>query len=326
MRVWPVFGFFAALLAAATVVLLAEAADQTAGRWIAFGMFCGALVFSGVTWLVARQEGIGRRLDQRGPVTPGDSLPIGVRWTFEQYARAVSAEVIPQGGLVYADPKREIIRVMFDPAASIRLVTSAERATETSPGGTRRRWQGLFLQIRASPGNRPRVRVTDATVGARFDESGRLVPVWSRSWGASQTTAEAIARAKVGRSSTGVTLSTRHFEPIALGLAAEAGWIDRSEVPAPPPQGSSPPSPENAERTAADPGRTFRVFHLVGGGVLAACVVATLVGLAFGMPWWASFIIVGSGLFFCLVFTLPVLLLQRLSERSPHRPPRGPLP
>ncbi|MFL1376626.1 hypothetical protein [Nocardiopsis protaetiae] len=333
MRIWPIFGFFTAILTAATVILLIAARTDPVAGWIALGMFCGALLFGSITWLIARSEMANRRFDRSGPIAPGANLPLGTRWNFEQYAQALATEVSAQGGLVYTDPKRETIRVMFDPAASIRLVTRFEHSTDTSPGGVRRSWQGLFLRVRATPGNRPRVNVIDATVGARFDDSNRLVPVWNPGWGSDRTTARAIAQANAGRSSTGISLSTRQFEPLALALAAEAGWIDRSEVPAQPsPEPSpspTPPPPMSAQdvqaKLAADSRMAFRIFYFIGGGVLAACVIATIIGLASGMPWWVSFIIIGSGLFFCLVFTLPVMFLQRADARTGRRHPRPPL-
>lgn len=60
-----------------------------------------------------------------------------------------------------------------------------------------------------------------------------------------------------------------------------------------------------------------RAMRWVGIAVLAACVLATAIGLLAGMVWWASFIIIGSGLLFCLLFVLPWVLLGRSSaERS----------
>ncbi len=319
MRLWTIPASVAAALTAATLVLLTQAGDEAPARWIAFGMFCGALVFTGITWPVARTEAAGVRFDRSGPVPPGADLPTGAPWTFEQYARALSARVHRQGGIVFADPRRDTVRVMFDPAASIRLVTRIEHGDGTSSTGVRRRWQGLFLQIRAVPGERPRVRVADAGVGARVDGSGRLIPVWAPGRGSARTTEQAVGRANAGRPRTGTSLSTRAFEPLVLGLAAEAGWIDRSEVPSPP-----APSENTRGGPAGDSRDPYRAFTYVGGGVLAACVVATAVGLALGMPWWASFIVVGSGLFFCLVFALPALLLPRPGAGTARRrPPPG---
>jgi uncharacterized membrane protein len=53
----------------------------------------------------------------------------------------------------------------------------------------------------------------------------------------------------------------------------------------------------------------------VGAAILAACVLATLIGLLAGMVWWASFIIIGSGLLFCLLFVLPWVLIGRAETR-----------
>ncbi|MGP9539080.1 hypothetical protein ACT3SP_13785 [Brachybacterium sp. AOP43-C2-M15] len=58
-----------------------------------------------------------------------------------------------------------------------------------------------------------------------------------------------------------------------------------------------------------------RIMGLVGLGILAACVLATVIGLIAGMVWWASFIIIGSGLLFCLLFVLPWMLIGRSEAR-----------
>lgn len=63
--------------------------------------------------------------------------------------------------------------------------------------------------------------------------------------------------------------------------------------------------------------RLVRVFVGVGTAVLAGCVLATVIGLLAGMVWWAGLIIIGSGLLFFLIFSLPVWLL--LGRQRPRR-------
>lgn len=64
-----------------------------------------------------------------------------------------------------------------------------------------------------------------------------------------------------------------------------------------------------AEAASKDSAGLSKIMSLVGGGILAGCLIGTILGLIFGMPWWASFIIIGSGLLFCLIFVLPVWVL-----------------
>lgn len=73
---------------------------------------------------------------------------------------------------------------------------------------------------------------------------------------------------------------------------------------------------ENAVRGRASEAKISLIMTLVGGVILFGCLIGTVLGLAFGMPWWASFIIIGSGLFFVLVFVLPIWLLMG----TPWRP------
>lgn len=64
---------------------------------------------------------------------------------------------------------------------------------------------------------------------------------------------------------------------------------------------------EKARRDGAkDDAKISMIMTVIGGGILAGCLIGTILGLIFGMPWWASFIIIGSGLLFCLLFVLPV--------------------
>ena len=65
-----------------------------------------------------------------------------------------------------------------------------------------------------------------------------------------------------------------------------------------------------ADTSAKGNANVSKIMSLIGGGILAGCVIGTILGLIFGMPWWASFIIIGSGLLFCLIFVLPIWLLM----------------
>lgn len=66
---------------------------------------------------------------------------------------------------------------------------------------------------------------------------------------------------------------------------------------------------DNAASMQTETVKIFKVMAVIGGSILLGCVIGTALGLIFGMPWWASFIIIGSGLLFCLLFVLPVWLL-----------------
>lgn len=56
-------------------------------------------------------------------------------------------------------------------------------------------------------------------------------------------------------------------------------------------------------------GNSVKILTVIGAGVLVACVLGTVFGLIAGMPWWASFIVMGGGLLFCLIFVLPLWIL-----------------
>lgn len=61
--------------------------------------------------------------------------------------------------------------------------------------------------------------------------------------------------------------------------------------------------------------RQTRMLVLLGAVILCACFLATGIGLIAGMVWWASFIIIGGGLLFCLLFVLPFILFERIDAR-----------
>lgn len=78
---------------------------------------------------------------------------------------------------------------------------------------------------------------------------------------------------------------------------------------------------EQARAGNQDFRKASKIMTLIGAAILVGCVIGTVLGLVFGMPWWASFIIIGSGLVFCLLFVLPLWLIAGRPWAPPGRDP-----
>jgi hypothetical protein len=128
---------------------------------------------------------------------------------------------------------------------------------------------------------------------------------------ASTTVRSAWTTTSSSSTSTGWTTSSRSRTSITTGDASSAAAT--GQFPPAPAFPEEPAGPPPSPATITD--GVGRVMTWVGAAILAACVLATLIGLLAGMVWWASFIIIGSGLLFCLLFVLPWVLIGRAETR-----------
>lgn len=212
-----------------------------------------------------------------------------------------------------------------------RAVRKERRWQDEDPSDhhSRRSWtSGEWWEVVWRAGHAPRVRARDSEVGARIVD-GRLIPVWYTGPGAesgSGPETDAIMTMPPTEDSH-FAVSGHELLRVLGDVAVRSGWSTQEQVETAGWQvpahrgervvtrrvtaggataaGSAGPLPSVREAESD----MARICAVVGLGVLAACVIATVIGLAFGMVWWASFIIIESGLVLCLLFLLPALLL-----------------
>lgn len=216
----------------------------------------------------------------------------------------------------------------------------------TSPAS----YAGSWTRIQLHPGQLPQLENRTSTVSVKINDTGMLVPDWARGGDSGSGGPGALTSAG-SRTPISFEFDSRELQHAVDRIAIRAGWVSEQQVAARPADPKTRHEVRTVERTASKstsssslmagdqpsseelrarlekaraqqakgPRRQVdaaKIMTLVGAAVLAGCVIGTVLGLIFGMPWWASFIIIGSGLVFCAVFVLPVRLLMG----GPRRP------
>lgn len=256
-----------------------------------------------------RSTVVGIRLDAEGRALPRWQRGADTRGPFADRMALESAQRIPAELEIST---AELVRVTDEIAVRSGWASQAQVASET-----RSLPQVSRSVVRRTSGEgrtEAHVRTTLSRPGAPPGEGTTTVS-------SSETTTTSSVSSS-GSSTTWSTGSTTRRTSSSFDASSDEA---RNAFPPPVPFGDEPPvgpsGPPVGPRGGLPrpPGFTGvgRVMWWVGVAVLTACVLATAIGLLAGMVWWASFIIIGSGLLFCLLFVVPWVLLGRSSaDRS----------
>lgn len=227
--------------------------------------------------------------------------------------------------------------------------TEAQRDRMRGSGGSQASpyFTGRWTIIRLHAGQLPELENRQSTVSVAYNGAGDFVPLWSPTGKGSLQVNQSVLPAAGSRTPLSFEYDSRELHRVVDSTVVRAGWASAADVAARPADPKTRHEVRRVDRTTStatvatstqtgerpseaelkarlkeahrqqikansssgkelDPSK---IMTLIGAVVLAGCVIGTILGLIFGMPWWASFIIIGSGLVFCAIFVLPVWLL-----------------
>ena len=229
--------------------------------------------------------------------------------------------------------------------------TEAQRDRMSGSGGSQSSpyFTGRWTMIRLHAGQLPELENRESIVSVTYNGDGAFVPLWSRAGEGSLQVDPSVLSAAGSRTPLSFEYDSRELHRVVDSTAVRAGWVTAADVTARPADpktqhevrrvdrttstatvatstqaGERPSEAElkarfqqarsqqvKANSTSGKGISPAKIMVVIGAASLAGCVIGTILGLIFGMPWWASFIIIGSGLVFCALFVLPIWLLER---------------
>ncbi len=261
-----------------------------------------------VTWRTRRAPCIrprstrmGVRLDVEGRALPRWRIGPDSRGPFADRIALETARRMPAELEISTE---ELVRITGEIAVRSRWASEAEVAatTRSLPHHAR----SVVRRDTGEGRTEAHVRTTSSRRGAPPGEGTTTI----RSSETTTTSSETSSGSSISWSTGSTTRETSSTFDASSDAASSAF------PPSLPVGDGSPTSRRGAPPQSPDLGGIGRAMRWVGIAVLAACVLATAIGLLAGMVWWASFIIIGSGLLFCLLFVVPWVLIDRSWRRS----------